>query len=228
MELQRAEIIPFRRRTKVSDIGDIRFRRLVGEAAWSQLPPAVRSRFSKRLGGGRTIVYAGEVVACRMSQAGRALAQLARIIGGPLPLSRDCWVPATVTVTEDCASGGQLWTRIYGRRRGFPQAIHSAKRFCGPTGLEEYLGRGFGIALVARVENGALHFHSDHYFLRFGRLRLRIPAWLSPGRMRVGHIECGGGRFAFVLDLIHPLLGPLVSQTAMFDERPEACTGAKS
>lgn len=227
MKLRQAEIVPFPTRAQPpAGLGDLRFRRLVGEAAWAELPEPVRTRFSKRLGGGRTAVYTGEVVECRMSRLGFALAQIARLIGAPLPLARDCWLPAAVTVTEDPCSGGQLWTRIYGRRRGFPQAIHSAKRFCGTTGLEEYLGRGFGIALSVRVEGGALHFLSDHYFVDCGRLRLRLPRWLSPGLMTVSHIECGAGRFAFVLNLAHPLFGTLVRQTAMFDERPEPPEGA--
>jgi hypothetical protein len=218
-----ADIIPFPAPAAAgpAELGDLRFRRLVGEAGWGALPEPVRARFSKRLGGGRTAIYCGEVVECRMSQLGAALAQLARLIGGPLPLTRDCWVPAAVAVTEDPSSGGQFWTRIYSRARGFPQVIHSAKRFCGPTGLEEHLGRGFGIALRVEVEGGALRFVSDHYFLCFGRLRLRLPRWLEPGRMTVSHIECGGGRFAFLLLLSHPRLGELVRQTAMFDERPE-------
>jgi hypothetical protein len=229
MKLRQAEIIPFPTRERPpAGWADLRFRRLMGEAAWAQLPEPVRARFSKRLGGGRTAVYAGEVVECRMSRPGFALAQLARLIGAPLPLARDCWLPAAVTVTEDPCCAGQLWTRIYGRRRGFPQVIHSAKRFCGPTGLEEYLGRGFGIALTVRVEGKALHFLSDHYFLSVGRLRLRLPRWLSPGLMTVSHIECGGGRFAFVLSLVHPLFGILVRQTAMFDERFEPREGDAS
>ncbi|HEV2747601.1 MAG TPA: DUF4166 domain-containing protein [Allosphingosinicella sp.] len=199
--------------------GDLRFRTLIGEQGWTRLPQPVRARFGKLLTGGRSIIYAGEVVECRMSRCGWVLAQLARLIGAPLPLSRDVFLPAAVSVTEDPASGGQLWTRIYGRRRGFPQVIHSSKRFAGPTGLEEYIGRGFGIALGVAVENEALHFLSDHYFLAVGRFRLRLPGWLSPGRMRVSHIDCNHGCFAFMLSLDHPVLGELVRQTALFHER---------
>lgn len=100
--------------------------------------------------------------------------------------------------------------------------IHSSKRFCGPTGLEEYVGRGIGVALRVAVEDEALHFLSDHYFLSAGRLRLRFPRWLSPGRLRVSHIDCNHGCFAFVLAVDHPLLGELVRQTALFQERSRA------
>jgi hypothetical protein len=219
MEAVDPKVVPFSRRRAASELGDLRFRRLVGEADWARLPEAVRARFARRLAGGATVVYVGEVVECRMSRCGWGLAQLCRLVGAPLPLRRDAHVPAAVTVTEDEAAGGQLWTRIYGRRGGFPQAIHSAKRFCGPTGLEEYIGRGVGIALRVVVENDSLHFLSDHYFLKAGPLRLRVPRWLAPGRMRVSHIDCGSGWFAFVLLLEHPLLGRLLRQTAMFQER---------
>jgi hypothetical protein len=179
----------------------------------------VRARFEGHIGAAATIIYAGEVIECRMSRWGRLLAQLVRLIGAPLPLSRDDGVPAAVSVTEDVASGGQFWTRVYGRRRGFPQVIHSAKRFAGPTGLEEYIGCGIGIALRLEVADAALHFLSDHYFLKLGRARVRLPRWMSPGRMRVSHIDCGHGWFAFVLALDHPWLGELVRQTALFEER---------
>jgi hypothetical protein len=213
-------VIPFprERARPAGDLGDLRFRSLLGEAAWAALPEASRVRFGKRVADCRTIVFAGEIVECRMSVAGWLLAQAARLIGAPLPTARDADVPASVSVTEDAAGGGQFWTRIYGRRRGFPQVIHSSKRFCGPTGLEEYVGRGFGIALRVEVAGGALHFLSDHYFVQAGRLRLRIPRWLAPGRLRVSHIDCNHGLFAFVLALDHPLLGELIRQTVMFRE----------
>jgi len=221
-----AEIIPFPAARPgaagsgpAPEIGDLRFRALVGEEAWARLPEAVRARFGKRVAGSASVVYAGEVVECRMNAAGWLLAQLGRLIGAPLPLCRDRDVPACVSVTEDPAFAGQFWTRIYGRRRGFPQVISSSKRFCGPTGLEEQVGGGLGIALRVAVEGGALHFLSDHYFLLVGGRRLRLPRFLSPGALRVSHIDCNHGLFAFVLELTHPWLGTLVRQTAMFRER---------
>jgi hypothetical protein len=199
-------------------LGDLRFRALISDTDWAALPLPVRRRFSKRLAGGRTAVYAGAVVETRMSGAGWCLAQLARLIGGPLPTSRDGNVPAVVTVTEDMATGGQIWTRLYTRRRGFPQVIHSSKRFAGPTGIEEYLGRGFGMALTISVRGGALTFRSDHYFVQvFGR-RFTLPAWLSPGIMTVTHAERGDGSFAFDLEVTRQRFGVLIRQSAVFRE----------
>lgn len=219
-----AEIIPFpafRPGAAPDEIGDLRFRALVGEAGWAALPETTRGRFGKRIAEGRSAVYAGEVVECRMNRAGRLLATLCRLLGGPLPLTRDADQPALVSVTEDSASGGQHWTRLYGRRRGGMQVIRSRKCFAGPTGLEEHIGRGVGIALSVEVADGALHFLGDHYFLRvFGR-RLRLPRLLAPGRMRVSHIDCKHGLFAFVLALDHPVFGELVHQTVMFRDLVE-------
>jgi hypothetical protein len=202
-------------------LSDLRFRTLLGAAAWSRLPPAVRRRFSARPAAGAAVTYAGEIVECRRTLAGRLLAWLGLLVGGPLPLCDDVGVPAVVTVTEDGATGGQHWTRVYGRRRGFPQAIHSSKRFAGPTGLEEYLGCGLGIALRVRADAEALHFDSDHYFLTVGASRMRLPMWLGPGALTVSHVERGAGRFVFVLVLRHPLFGEIVRQAGLFHERLE-------
>ena len=218
-ERREAKILQFpvpAARASPAEIGDLRFRALLDESDWSALPAAVRARFGKRIADCRTVNYAGEIVECRISRAGRLLAQLGRFIGAPLPLSRDVMVPATVCVTEDPACGGQFWIRVYGRRRGFPQVIRSSKRFCGPTGLEEYIGRGFGIALRVEVGGDALHFVSDHFFVSALGVRLRLPRWLAPGELRVSHVDCNHGRFAFVLVLSHVWLGELVRQTAMF------------
>jgi hypothetical protein len=203
---------------KLEALGDLRFRALLSADEWAALSPSVRQRFSKRLAGGNTVVFAGEILETRMSRAGWLLAQAARVIGAPFPVSRDAHVPSVVSVTEDMTSGGQHWTRLYARRTTFPQIVHSSKRFAGPTGLEEYVGRGVGMTLTVRVRDGVLQFLSHSYFFELSGLRLRLPAWATPGAITVAHTECGDGRFTFTLDVVHPRLGELIHQVAAFRE----------
>jgi hypothetical protein len=209
-------------------LDDHRFRALLPDDDWGRLPLAVWRRFSKRLAGGKTVVYVGEIEESSHSRAGWWLAQLTRLIGGPLPTGSETCVPIIVTVTEDAASGGQVWTRICARSKGFPQVIHSAKRFAGPTGLEEYIGFGISMALRLSVQHEALLFHSAGYFLSLGfqslgfqslgALRLPLPEWLTPGRLTVSHADLGGGTFRFSLELVHPRHGQLIRQSAIFRE----------
>lgn len=204
--------------TGSDELGDLRFRALIPDAEWEMLPLPIRRRFTKRLAGGKTVVFIGEVIETQMSRAGWWLAQAARLIGGPLPLVCEPHALSVVTVTEDVASAGQHWTRLYARRNGFPQVVHSSKRFAGPTGLEEYVGSGVGMALTIHVEESALIFRATNYFLQLWRWRTRLPDWLTPGALVVTHAELGDGRFLFKLDIVHPRLGRLICQTAAFQE----------
>ena len=199
-------------------LGDLRFRNLLSKEAWAALPPATRRRFSKRVAGGHSAVYAGAVLETRWNNAGFVLVQLARLFGAPFPTSRDTGLPAVVTVTEDRASGGQVWTRLYARRSGFPQVIQSAKRFDGPTGLEEYVGHGVGMSLKVSAEDRALKFRSTRYFLRLGGLKLTLPRWLSPGALTVTHTEETADQFVFTLEVEHPWFGMLLLQRVRFRE----------
>ena len=199
-------------------LDDHRFHALLPDDDWGRLPLAVWRRFSKRLAGGKTVVYVGEIEESRHSRAGWWLAQLTRLIGGPLPTGSETDVPIIVTVTEDAAGGGQVWTRICARSKGFPQVIHSAKRFAGPTGLEEYIGCGISMALRLSVAQEALLFHSAGYFFGLGRIRLPLPEWLTPGALTVSHADLGGGAFRFSLELVHPRHGMLIRQSAVFRE----------
>lgn len=202
--------------------GDTRFERLLSKPAWKRLPKAVRARFGKRLGPGTSVIYQGRVVQMRLSRTGWVLAQAARLIGGPLPYDQSCLNrPAIVAVTEDTGSDGQFWIRQYARANGFPQVVHSSKRFAGPTGLEEYVGHGIGMALTVRAEADAIHFVSDHYFLMLGGRRLRLPRWLAPGRLVITHRHLDDHSFLFSLDLTSRLLGPLIQQDALFHDVKE-------
>lgn len=199
------------------ELADLRFRALISAQDWVALPEPVRRRFSKRMNGGGTTAYTGRITEIETSLAGRLLARAAWLIGSPLPLQ---FTPgaSVVTVTEDHVGQGQVWTRLLVRPGGFPQVIHSAKRFAGPTGLEEHLGLGVGMALTVAVEKGVLTFRSAFYFADWLGLRVRLPAWAAPGDLTVIHADAGDGRFVFGLDLVHPLLGRLIRQRGLFQD----------
>lgn len=198
---------------------DNRFRALVGAQEWHALSPAIRKRFGKRVKGGDSVAYQGVVTEMKMNWAGWCLAHAMRLLGAPLPYDLSCvGQPAVVVVTEDLNGDGQFWVRQYGRQSGFPQVVHSSKRFAGPTGLEEYIGFGIGMALKVAARADTLNFKSDHYFLSvFGR-RLRLPEILSPGILEVGHQDLGNGAFRFTMSLKSNIFGELLSQTAQFKD----------
>lgn len=213
-------------------IGDIRFRRLIGETDWRKLPRSLRTRFAENLGPGESMVFQGRIVETRMSVAGWALAQLARLFGAPLPLARgNEGAPAMVMVSADASGAGQFWTRAYGRGDKSPQVITSAKRFAGSTGLEELVGGGFGVAvgMALRLETRwhKLLFISDHYFLKAFGKRWPLPGWATPGKLTVGHEDLGRGRFSFTLIIDHPLFGRMLRQECLFQDqaRPPTQTG---
>ena len=197
---------------------DHRFRELLTDAAWAHLPAAIRNRFSLSVGDGATAVYVGAVSSVSISPAGRLLTHVGRFLGMRLPLGLEAGVPVAVVMTEDIATGGQIWTRVCFRRRGFPSVVSSSVRFQGATGLEEYVGRGIGIALAASVEDAALVLRSERYFLHVRGRRLRLPSALTPGRLTVTHAEAGGGSFAVGVEIVHPLLGAWMRQAAVFRE----------
>ncbi len=202
-------------------IPDNRFRQLLGSENWRKLPAAIRARFGKRVSGGQSVAYQGIVTEMNMNGFGWLLAQLTRLLGAPLPYDKSSiGQPAVVTVTEDIAGDGQFWIRQYGRKSGFPQVVHSSKRFSGPTGLEEYIGFGIGMALKVEAEEDALLFKSDHYFVSVLGLRLRLPSLLSPGALTIAHCDLGDGKFLFSLNLHSRLLGTLIAQDAVFRDQP--------
>jgi Domain of unknown function (DUF4166) len=197
---------------------DNRFSKLLAREAWERLPASIRARFSKRLVHGATSIFCGEMVEMRASNAGHCLAQLLRLIGAPLPLHLDIHVPSVVTVTEDVKTSGQIWIRLYARSDGFPQIIQSAKRFAGPTGLEEYIGSGITITLKVTAEENALIFKSDGYLLGLGRFRIRIPAWLAQIAVEVRHQSISNTQFLFVLDVRHIWFGELIHQSGIYKD----------
>lgn len=203
---------------KTEGSADGRMRNLIGDEAWFSLPQSVQQRFSLCAPAGIPKVYAGEVMETTLSWAGWAFAQALRILGAPLPLQHGATGPTAVSVADDARIGGQIWTRVYARAGRFPQTVHSAKRFCGPTGLEEYVGAGLAMELAVTAERGCLVFRSNRYVLLAGRWRIAIPLVLTPGHMEIVHKPLTDRHFRFELTLRHPWFGPMVHQIAEYQD----------
>lgn len=216
--VQRKSAEPDVRTLRRAHVEDMRFRTLLTPQQWELLPDAVRKRFSKRVSDGVTIVYKGRVTQIAYSRTGYVLAHILRIIGAPLPLPVEPGMETVVTVTEDRASGGQFWTRMFSRGSHFPQIIHSVKRFAGKTGLEEALPFGIVMALQLSVEDGSLCFRSSHYAWVVAGARVTVPAFLTPGALLVTHSEVDAETFRFTMTVRHPVLGVLLHQEAIYAE----------
>ena len=192
------------------------FRALAGASDWRRLPAPVQARFERELAPGESATFVGEIAETRLTTIGWIWAQVARLVGAPLPLKAIAHTPAAVVVTQDTASATQAWTRLYFESGKLPQVIRSMKCFAGPTGLEECVGAGIGMALAVSIEQRALVFRSTGYFWRCGRVRLCIPDWLTPGRISVIHREERAGRFSFTLIVTHAWFGETIRQVGFF------------
>ena len=196
----------------------IDFERLLGRAAWLRLPAAVRRRFGAHAAGISTI-YEGRMLV-EASPVGRLLAQVCRLIGTPLAPWTGADVPTSVDVHMD-ARGGLVWARTYRFDRHAPILVSSTKLMSADGDLLEVVRGGLGMALDVTEEDGALHFRSRWYFASLGRLQLRIPGLLTPGRAHVVHQDTGGGTFRFTLDFQHPWLGRTLFQDGLFRDPGE-------
>ncbi len=188
------------------------FRRLVGEAAWSRLPLAVRERFGvHRIGG--EVVYPGEMVV-RASSFGRWLAQACRLIGTPLAPWTGEAVPMRVVVRMEAR--GVVWDRYY-RFPGRPEMLVGSRKQLGRAGeLLEVARGGLGMRSEVTVEDGALHFRGKGYVWVLGRLVIPLPGLLTPGAAHVVHEDLGDGRFRFAMRFVHPWFGETVFQEGVF------------
>jgi hypothetical protein len=191
---------------------DLDLAALVGPAGWSRLPAAVRRRFGV---GHGAATYIGRM-ALHCSPAGRVFAALARVFGSPLSGVTDDAVPTSVRVFDD-GRGGMVWERsFHAPGAGAPHVVRSTKQLGAGGGLVERTDGGLAMGLRAFEQGGALVFESHRFFLAIGRLRLRVPAFLTPGTCRVVHTDLGDGLFRFDLDMVHPLWGRTFHQSGVF------------
>jgi hypothetical protein len=184
---------------------------LVGAGAWARLPPAVQRRFAHAT---HDTTYRGELV-LHCSRIGHLFAWVGRLFGGPLAAG-NCAAPAVVRVRSD-GLGGVVWERHL-LLAGHDRLVRSTKSADGTRGIVERTDGGLSMALKVFEDAGALVFESRRYFLSLGPWRLPIPMALAPGVCRVEHHDLGGGRFRFVLSMVHPWWGTTFVQDGEFHD----------
>ncbi len=203
---------PARRRRQLATPAMLDFRRLVGEAAWSRLPLAVRERFGLHRVG-EEITYPGEMTV-RASRFGRLLAQACRLIGTPLAPWTGEAVPMRVVVRME--AGGVVWDRWYSFA-GRPEVLVTSRKQLGQAGeLLEVARGGLGMRSDVTVEDGALHFRGRGYVWVLGPLVIPLPTILTPGVAHVVHTDLGGGCFRFAMRFVHPWFGETIFQEGVF------------
>ncbi|MFI4975876.1 MAG: DUF4166 domain-containing protein [Caulobacterales bacterium] len=191
------------------------FRDLLGEAAWVDLPAAVRARFEP-CAHRQARAYPG-AMQVRCSWAGWLIAQVCRLAGTPIAPGRGRDVPVTVTV-RPAADGSLLWERLYAFAGRKPVRVTSRKLIGSDGALLEVAPGGIAMRLALSVEDSALVFRSTGYGLKIGRRLLPLPSLLTPGVARAVHRDEGGGRFFFGMTFVHPLLGETFSHAGYFQD----------
>jgi hypothetical protein len=189
---------------------------LVGAAGWARLPQAVQRRFGT---DHADATYIGRMD-LHCSRIGRFHALLARFFGGPLTRTNAHSVPTTVRVYDN-GRGGVVWERCFHRgAKGGERVVRSTKEVGANGGLLERTDGGLSMALDVFEEDGALVFLSRRFQLVLGRLRVTVPALLTPGVCRVTHTDLGQGLFRFTLTMVHPLWGETFHQSGVFVDPP--------
>jgi uncharacterized protein DUF4166 len=192
-------------------------RHVLGDSAWRRLPQAVRARFGDPV---VAVDYVGEFEIVRASWLGLALATLCRLIGTPVVPRTGSSVPAVVHVGP--TSEGVAWHREYRWPRSSPCLVRSTKVIEPDGSLVERLPARLCMPLRVYEQRGGLHFVSHGYYFDCGttrsgrRIRIPLPAWLSPGITHVEHHDEADGWFRFTMTVTHPVFGELFHQTGLF------------
>ena len=187
-------------------------REVLGAAAWSRLPEAVRERFADTTA---VATYAGAFEVVRASALGRAFAWLGTWLGTPVAPRAEDHFAARVLVRPDAR--GVAWDREYLWADGTRTLVCSTKVVTEDGLLIEMLPARLCMPLDTYVEGGVLHFVSRGYYFHLGAgFRLWLPALLSPGVTHVEHIDLGHGWFRFTMTVTHPLSGEVYFQTGRF------------
>ena len=188
-------------------------RHALGETQWSRLDPAIAARFLPHISANNSLVFKGSMQWVICSPLGALIATALKACAIlPNRNTRDSRFEFRIGV-----SNGEIFKqREYDL--GDKESFVFRSRFSNRPVLHEEFGGGLGMYLALTVKRNRLMFRDNGYFLRLGRFRLSLPAWLTVGSFDLLHRNIDANRFQVIIRVAHPLLGTLFYQRGVFEK----------
>ncbi len=194
------------------------FRKILGKE-WEKLHPDIQQRFAKNPVVGSPLYYQGTLSELSCSFFGKVLGYLTMpIIKGALLPFNDANFPVDIEVYAKTHCPFIFKQRQYQLNNRQAIMFTSYMQESDKGEVLEYVGRGLGMKLLLRVEDGNLHFTSDGYFWDVFGLRIPLPGILTPGKTFLCHQNNNVDEFNIRIEIKHCLFGKTFTQVGKFKE----------
>lgn len=184
---------------------------------WCNLSPKTQARFKAYPDA--DIEYTGLMSEIHCSLAGKIFANIARIFGSPLVPYSGHDIPIHVVVYKKPGKSDIFKKRTYYFPEKPPFSVETYMHLNAHGEFVEYASLGLGMIMKLNARDGNLYFYGKQYVLDIGRLRIRIPAWLTPGIATVLHTDYGSEQFRVRIEMKHQWLGVTFVQDGIFKSK---------
>jgi hypothetical protein len=183
---------------------------------WDQVHPDVQARFFQNALPGQPLQYEGVMTIMKCSFIGMILARICLLFtNGALCPYQGKDIRAEIDVFTQPGSTDIIKTRHYFfSNKAYIFSSHMRQDTNGD--LLEYVSKSIGMKINVKSNMGNLHFTDGGYFIEFGKLRIMLPLFFSPGALELHHINIDPNRFRIRIDITHPLFGRMYEQEGIF------------
>jgi hypothetical protein len=187
---------------------------------WPRLHPDIQRRFDRNPEPGQPLLYQGTLDDLSCSRWGKILGNLTKpLIGGALIPYTAADVPVSIQVFCKAHCPELIFKeRHYHVPKRKPIRFVSYMKDFRDGLLLEYVGCGLGMYLLPFEKDGNLHFLSKGYFWDIGLCCIPLPDILSPGLVRLSHINVDPDHFSISIKIDHSVLGKMFYQSGLFYE----------
>jgi hypothetical protein len=181
--------------------------RVLGDAAWQRLAPAVRRHYRIHDHVPETLVLQGVMAEIFHSPLIKPLLLLARTLDALVPY-RGSDVPVEVCNRTDPAHPGALfWHRTFRFPEGRDSIFRSRMQAMADGEIVELLRFGVGIHLRVEERDGALVYRALRHCWQIGPWLVPIPNWLLLGDATIVEGAVSDDELYLDFSIDHPLLG---------------------